>query len=95
MFNKHVRRKEDRSKEKAKQQKADGKAKVKSQSLSPVREMRGSGEVDGMQSIQEKDGVGEQSVPLPLGIGVRGNGPIGNRSRGVSTAAASTMTAAE
>ena len=57
--------------------------------------MRGSGEVDGMQSIQEKDGVEEQSVPLPLGIGLRGNGRIGNRSRGVSTAVAATMTAAE
>ena len=94
-MNQHVRRKEDRSKERATQQKADGKAEVKPQSRSPVREMRGSGEVDGMQSIQKKDGVEEQSVHLLLGIGLRGNGPIGNRSRGVSTAVAATMTAAE
>ena len=68
---------------------------MKPQLRSPVREMRGSGEVDGMQSIQEKDGVEEQSVPLPLGIGLRGKGPIGNRNRGVSTAVAAAMTAAE
>ena len=57
--------------------------------------MRGSGKVDGMQSIQEKDGVEEQSVPLPLGVRLRGDGPIDNRSRGVSATVAATMTAAE
>ena len=60
-----------------------------------MTEMRGGGEADVTQSIQKKDGVEEQSVPLLLGIGLRGNGTIGNRSRGVSTAVAATMTAAE
>ena len=53
--------------------------------------MRGIGKVDGMQSIQKKDGLEEQSVPLLIGIGLRGSGTVGNRSRRVSTAVAVTM----